>query len=71
MFTFEIRINGALIGHIYGHNEDRITPQGEDTYRYEYYETESRRIANGGGTHKRSEGIRKLVAKILTDSEKP
>lgn len=29
MFTFEIRINGALIGHIYGHNENIPTKDGD------------------------------------------
>lgn len=28
MFTFEIRINGSLIGHIYGHNESRRDAAG-------------------------------------------
>ena len=65
MFTFEIRINGSLIAHIYGHNEGS-TPKG-DRYRYEYYETESRKLVTGEVTHRRERGIRPLVAAILND----
>lgn len=69
MFTVEIKINGSLIGHIYGHNEGDL-PNGESKYRYEYYETESRKVVNGNVTHKRHHGIRQLVNAILTDVDK-
>lgn len=69
MFTVEIKINGSLIGHIYGHNEGD-SPDGKgDKYRYEYYEPETREVRNGNVVHRRSDGIRKLVAAILNDAE--
>lgn len=67
MFTFEIRINGSLIGHIYGHNESRTDDEGRDEYSYEYYETGTRKLIKGTVFHRRVEGIRPLVTKILTD----
>ena len=67
MFTVEIKINGSLIGHIYGHNEGH-TDKG-DRYRYEYYETETRKIVNGEVTHPRRNGIRPLITAILSDVE--
>lgn len=69
MFTVEIKINGALISHIYGHNEGDVTP-GECKYRYEYYETETRKVVNGNVRHKRNKGIRNLINSILTDVDK-
>lgn len=67
MFTFEIRINGSLIGHIYGHNESRTDDEGRDEYSYEYYGVESRRVRKGTVFHHRRSGIRKLVTLILQD----
>ena len=69
MFTFEIKINGALIGHIYGHNEGS-TPRG-DRYTYEYYEVEKRKVVNGEVIHRRELGIRPLLIAILSDIESP
>jgi hypothetical protein len=71
MFTVEIRINGSLINHIYGHNEGPSrTKNGEDAYRYELYEVESRKMTNGTVSHNRGNGINALVVAILTDSAK-
>jgi hypothetical protein len=70
MFTVEIRINGTLINHIYGHNEGDSTKPGEDSYRYELYEVETRKVTNGTVTHARRNGINALIRDILTDSEK-
>jgi hypothetical protein len=66
MFTIEIKINGSMIGHIYGHNEG-LAPEGkgETVYRWEYYRTESRELQNGTALHKRGDGIEALVCKIL------
>jgi len=70
MFTVELKINGSMIGHIYGHNEGvRASDAEGDRYRYEYYRPETRRVHNGEITHVRSEGIEKLVALILMDVE--
>lgn len=65
MFTIEIKINGSMIAHIYGHNQ--TSTNDGDIYRYEYYETEKRRIVNGEVTHRRELGIRPLIAAILAD----
>ena len=67
MFTVEIKINGSLINHIYGHNEGSSPDGRGDQYRYELYEVETRAVKNGRVTHKRSDGINKLVAAILLD----
>jgi hypothetical protein len=66
MFTVEIKINGTMIGHIYGHNEGDLA-NGKCKYRYEYYEIEKRKVRNGMVEHARTDGIRQLVAAILND----
>ena len=66
MFTIEIKINGAMIGHIYGRNVKDMG-NGQNEYDYEYYEPEQRNLKKGTVSHARSDGIRKLVNKILTD----
>ena len=69
MFTIEIKINGSLVGHIYGHNEGHINAKGETLYRYEYYEVETRRVRPGTVRHVRKGGIRSLVVAILSSVE--
>lgn len=72
MFTVEVRINGSLISHIYGHNEGP-SPTGkfqEDVYTYELYEVESRNVRNGQVTHYRPNGINALIGMILSDVDK-
>ena len=66
MFTIEIKINGAMIGHIYGHNEG-LAPEGkgESVYSWEYYRPEMRSIQHGKLLHKRDDGIESLICKIL------
>jgi hypothetical protein len=71
MFTVEIKINGTLINHIYGRNEGPSHDGLGDQYRYELYEVETRQVNNGRVTHKRSDGINKLVAAILLDAGQP
>lgn len=68
MFTFEIKINGAMIAHIYGNNISDL-PGGKCKYKYEYYEVEKRKVLNGEVTHLRSSGIMSLVSLILKDVE--
>jgi len=72
MFTVEIRINGTLIGHIYGRNMGR-NPGGKTRYDYEYYEPELPNVRKGSVMHERDGGIRPLIAAILADvpAEKP
>jgi len=67
MFTFEIKINGSLIAHIYGHNEGRYNEEGETEYRYEYYETERPKLTTGTVFHDTEKGIRPLIVEILQD----
>ncbi len=71
MFTTEIRINGALIAHVYGVNtSDRNVLRGEDSYRYEYYELDTGEVITGGVTHTRSDGIKRLLIIVLEDIER-
>lgn len=66
MFTVEIKINGFMISHIYGHNESQQNKAGETRYTFEYYEIESRKLQTGEVWHKREDGIDKLIGKILS-----
>ena len=64
MFTVEIKINGTLIGHIYGHNTgDQV--EGKTVYNWHYYSTEEQDVSRGHILHKREDGINALVAAIL------
>ncbi len=67
MFTVEIKINGSMIGHVYGRNVGD-TPKGSQ-YDYEYYDVENRKIVGGKILHKRERGIKALIASILADTE--
>lgn len=71
MFTVEIKINGTLINHIYGHNEGPAKGGKfqEDKYRYELYQVETKGVRNGTVTHYRPDGINALVVAILQDAE--
>ena len=69
MFTVEIKINGSLIGHIYGHNEG-IEESGDTKYTFEYYRPDSRKLINGNVLFKREDGIEKLISKILSQASK-
>ena len=68
MFTIEIKINGSLIGHIYGINKGD-GPNKTTRYNYEYYEPEIRRLITGSVLHKRENGIRVLIELILESVE--
>lgn len=65
MFTVEIKINGALIGHIYGLNQGEQS--GMTKYHYEYYEPEQPKLSVGTVLHERDNGIRDLISLILAD----
>jgi hypothetical protein len=68
MFTVEIKINGALIAHIYGRNiTSSDHPAAKDLYQYEYYQTETHKVQNGKVAHARDAGIIPLVSLILKD----
>lgn len=70
MFTFEVRINGSLISHVYGRN---VGPDddGKTRYAYEYYEAESRKVSSGHVAYRSEEGIRGLLVTILNDIKTP
>jgi len=70
MFTAEIKINGTLIGHVYGRNLDE-TKNGRDHYTFEYYAPENPGdVVTGKVWHKYDDGMRKLLIKILQEVEK-
>lgn len=69
MFSFEIRINSQLIGHISGHNTG-YENKGYTKYRYTYYDTEKEKLYKGQVYHLRQDGIRKLINIILEDVDK-
>ena len=70
MFTVELKINGALIGHVHGINKG-LYPEGkgETLYNYEYYNVEERDLIAGHVLHKRDDGLPNLVRLILEDME--
>ncbi len=67
MISVELKVNGVMVGHIYARN---ITPVdklvGLNLYHCEYYRPEKRKVSKGKVSHKREDGIEKLVGKILT-----
>jgi len=66
MFTVEIKVNGALIGHIYGQNLG-VELDGKTKYKYEYYEPGANKIVNGSVYCVREDGIRPLITTILNE----
>jgi len=69
MFTVEIKINGSLIGHIYGQNMGQV-PSGKTRYEYDYYDVDRREKTKGELLFQREDGIRALVAAILSKEDK-
>jgi len=68
MFSVELRVNGSLIGHIYGRNvTQQSSRKEEDEYAYEYYEPEQALLIKGRVSHSRPNGLRRLVQLILND----
>lgn len=69
MFSVEIKINGSLIAHIYGHNTMKFNDRGETLYDYELYEVNSKRgLRKGFVNHRREDGIFELIKKICAES---
>jgi|GEM_PF-6803740 len=64
MFTVETKISGTLINYTYCRNCEQI--EG-DLYRYyyEHYSPENGKLIKGDIKHNRSDGINKLIVKIL------
>jgi hypothetical protein len=71
MLTVELKINGTLVGHIYGVNKGECPREdgyGRYTiYEYEYYEPGNKKLIDGTVFHKREDGLRKLIEIILVD----
>jgi hypothetical protein len=63
MFTVEINVNGNMISHISGVNKGYIN-KGECKYSY-YYRRVGEETLSGEVTHKREEGMEKLITIIL------
>lgn len=72
MFTIETRINGALIGVLYGRNEGPSDPPGfQDRCRYTYrhHDVQSGKVREGEVIHYRTDGITNLVSRIFADMD--
>lgn len=68
MFSVEIRINGSMIAHIYGHNTSTFNSDGDTLYNYELYEVNGKTgLKSGFVAHKRSDGIFELIKKICSE----
>jgi len=68
MFTVELKINGSLIGHIYGQNKGEDI-SGKTKYDYDYYDVDRREQTKGTLLFRREDGIRALIAAILTKED--
>ena len=63
MFTVEIKINSALVAHIYGVNEADGAEGSQ--YRYDLYNVADRTVKAGMVSHDPEDGVLALVKKIL------
>ncbi len=62
MITFETRINGTMISHIYAHNLGKAR-NGKHRYRYEYYQTgDGPKLITGRIEHDRADGAMSLLS---------
>ncbi len=66
MFSTEIRVNGEMIGHLYGQNKGQSFSTQYD-YFYRYYDVATGKVTEGEVKHNRPEGIQVLIAKIMED----
>jgi len=68
MLDINITVNGRLVGHVHVLNVTDMNAasygEGLDLYDYEYYEPEHR-LRDGTVEHRRSDGVRPLLAAIL------
>lgn len=72
MFSVEIRINGEMISHIYGHNIKHL--KGDwFMYDYQFYsmDNDKKKFKQGTVKHRRNkDSINILIGKILSDVKK-
>ena len=68
MLTTDIRVNGALIGHLYIVNRGRSEAFENATYyTYEYYEPDEGRLRKGEVVHNPDDGALGLISKVIKD----
>lgn len=67
MFTAEIRINGTLLTHIYGHNSGLTDAKRRHIYDVTCYSVETQKTATFQVNHERKLGINKLLSQILEE----
>lgn len=65
MFTAELKINGAMIGILYGHRTEKVGDNHGYVYEYSYWEPRSEKLITGEIEHKYEDGLDALVAKTL------
>jgi hypothetical protein len=74
MFSVEIKVNGCMVVHIYGHNTgipDAVYNLNDPLhlYSYEIYTLGEKKLSFGHVLHKQSNGLLTLIRKILEDAE--
>jgi hypothetical protein len=72
MFTAELKINGLLVGHLYGVNKGPVVSEQVNDlchYEYHYYDTESGTVVHGNLVYRQSNGLPALVSECLTDAK--
>ena len=69
MFTIEIKINGAMVGHVYGRNVGQVFPTTKEClYTIEYYKPDlgpEQRILKMEVSHNPDDGIEALLQAII------
>lgn len=61
MFEIVVKVNGSMIGHVYGQN---LTGEELSTYYFDYYQP-MKGLVHGEVKHLRADGIEKLIIKIM------
>ncbi len=67
MISSDIRINGALIAHVYATNTSGVNDGGLAGYSWVYQDIETGKRTAGRVEHERSRGAAALIAAILQD----
>ncbi len=70
MFTVEIKFNGLLAGHLYGHRTGEEPKKGKHEYECHYYSLELQKVVKIKVRHDMKKGSRSLIAHILMELEK-
>lgn len=67
MLSAELKVNGVLVAHLYGHNKGFTDPDGNYVYFWELYEVGKSKVSSGTLTHSRPDGLIVLVQKMLSE----